>query len=227
MNVLLTSSISFAQYILINLDLFLCGRCHWEVLLWLLYSFQVVSSRSREWSSLHSLLWFSPRRCKLLKLVQIDANQSPPHNHCVGCRLTACHRFDQIRPVPLSGSRHRQWRFPGLVGQWSQRPKDPGNPGEEAFVPVGLLQTADLPCLVNGILTECPSLWPCRKIFNDLSSEEVSRTEGKDSSPASTGVTVPATQIYQTSSGQYCMNLLSVLVIDKSLLLEHLYREHV
>lgn len=46
----------------------------------------------------------------------------------------------------------------------------------------------------------------CRKILNDLSSEEVTHIEGKDNSPASTGmtgVTVPTTQIYQTTSGQY------------------------
>lgn len=62
-------------------------------------------------------------------------------------------------------------------------------------------------CLWNGTLTVCPSFWPCRKILNDLSSEEVTRTEGKDSSPASTGITVPTTtQIYQTSGGQYCMS---------------------
>lgn len=53
----------------------LSSRCRWEVLLWLLFSYQAVSSRSRGWSSLRSLRWFSPRRCKLLKLVQID-NQS-------------------------------------------------------------------------------------------------------------------------------------------------------
>lgn len=45
-----------------------------------------------------------------------------------------------------------------------------------------------------------------RKILNDLSAEEVAHIEGKDSSPTSTGVTgvtVPTTPIYQTSSGQY------------------------
>nr|XP_046239920.1 cyclic AMP-dependent transcription factor ATF-1 isoform X2 [Scatophagus argus] len=45
-----------------------------------------------------------------------------------------------------------------------------------------------------------------RKILNDLSAEEVTHIEGKDNSPASTGVTgvtVPTTPIYQTSSGQY------------------------
>ncbi|XP_029907511.1 cyclic AMP-dependent transcription factor ATF-1 [Myripristis murdjan] len=54
------------------------------------------------------------------------------------------------------------------------------------------------------ILARRPSY---RKILNDLSSEEVtSHTEGKDENPASTGVTgvtVPTTPIYQTSSGQY------------------------
>ncbi|XP_073323499.1 cyclic AMP-dependent transcription factor ATF-1 isoform X2 [Pagrus major] len=53
------------------------------------------------------------------------------------------------------------------------------------------------------ILARRPSY---RKILNELSSEEVSHIEGKDNSPASTGVTgvtVPTTQIYQTSSGQY------------------------
>uniref|UniRef100_UPI0037E9363B cyclic AMP-dependent transcription factor ATF-1 isoform X2 n=1 Tax=Semicossyphus pulcher TaxID=241346 RepID=UPI0037E9363B len=53
------------------------------------------------------------------------------------------------------------------------------------------------------ILARRPSY---RKILNELSSEEVTHIEGKDNSPASTGVTgvtVPATQIYQTSSGQY------------------------
>ncbi|KAM9757805.1 cyclic AMP-dependent transcription factor ATF-1 isoform 2-T2 [Menidia menidia] len=53
------------------------------------------------------------------------------------------------------------------------------------------------------ILARRPSY---RKILNELSSEEVTHMEGKDNSPASTGVTgvtVPTTQIYQTSSGQY------------------------
>lgn len=53
-------------------------------------------------------------------------------------------------------------------------------------------------------------LSPCRKILNELSSEEVTHIEGKDNSPAATGVTgvtVPTTPIYQTSSGQYSMNL--------------------
>ncbi|XP_030276529.1 cyclic AMP-dependent transcription factor ATF-1 isoform X2 [Sparus aurata] len=53
------------------------------------------------------------------------------------------------------------------------------------------------------ILARRPSY---RKILNELSSEEVTHIEGKDNSPASTGVTgvtVPSTQIYQTSSGQY------------------------
>ncbi|XP_029990528.1 cyclic AMP-dependent transcription factor ATF-1 isoform X1 [Sphaeramia orbicularis] len=53
------------------------------------------------------------------------------------------------------------------------------------------------------ILARRPSY---RKILNDLSSEEVTHIEGKDNSPASTGVTsvtVPTTPIYQTSSGQY------------------------
>uniref|UniRef100_A0A8C7XXT4 Activating transcription factor 1 n=1 Tax=Oryzias sinensis TaxID=183150 RepID=A0A8C7XXT4_9TELE len=53
------------------------------------------------------------------------------------------------------------------------------------------------------ILARRPSY---RKILNELSSEEVAHIEAKDSSPASTGgtgVTVPTTQIYQTSSGQY------------------------
>ncbi|XP_061583545.1 cyclic AMP-dependent transcription factor ATF-1 isoform X2 [Cololabis saira] len=49
------------------------------------------------------------------------------------------------------------------------------------------------------ILARRPSY---RKILNDLSSEEVAHIEGKDS-PASTGVTVPTTPIYQTSTGQY------------------------
>ncbi|KAG7493848.1 cyclic AMP-dependent transcription factor ATF-1-like isoform X1 [Solea senegalensis] len=45
----------------------------------------------------------------------------------------------------------------------------------------------------------------CRKILNELSSEELAHIEGKDNNPASTGVTgitVP-TPIYQTSTGQY------------------------
>lgn len=53
------------------------------------------------------------------------------------------------------------------------------------------------------ILARRPSY---RKILNDLSSEEVAHIEGKDSSPTSTGVTgvtLPTTPIYQTSSGQY------------------------
>ncbi|XP_026163705.1 cyclic AMP-dependent transcription factor ATF-1 isoform X2 [Mastacembelus armatus] len=53
------------------------------------------------------------------------------------------------------------------------------------------------------ILARRPSY---RKILNELSSQEVTHIEGKDNSPASTGVTgvtVPTTQIYQTSSGQY------------------------
>lgn len=51
------------------------------------------------------------------------------------------------------------------------------------------------------ILARRPSY---RKILNDLSSEEVIHIEGKDNSPTSTvtGVTVPSTPIYQTSSGQ-------------------------
>lgn len=51
------------------------------------------------------------------------------------------------------------------------------------------------------ILARRPSY---RKILNDLSSEEVIHIEGKDNSPTSTvtGVTVPGTPIYQTSSGQ-------------------------
>ncbi|XP_070703088.1 cyclic AMP-dependent transcription factor ATF-1 isoform X2 [Pempheris klunzingeri] len=50
------------------------------------------------------------------------------------------------------------------------------------------------------ILARRPSY---RKILNELSSEEVTHIEGKESSPAVTGVTVPTTPIYQTSSGQY------------------------
>ncbi|XP_034442114.1 cyclic AMP-dependent transcription factor ATF-1 isoform X2 [Hippoglossus hippoglossus] len=53
------------------------------------------------------------------------------------------------------------------------------------------------------ILARRPSY---RKILNELSSEEVSHIDGKDNSPASTGVTgvsLPGTQIYQTSGGQY------------------------
>ncbi|XP_034022601.1 cyclic AMP-dependent transcription factor ATF-1 isoform X2 [Thalassophryne amazonica] len=54
------------------------------------------------------------------------------------------------------------------------------------------------------ILARRPSY---RKILNDLSSEEMtSNIEAKTNSPVSTGmtgVTVPTTQIYQTSSGQY------------------------
>ncbi|KAM4587156.1 cyclic AMP-dependent transcription factor ATF-1 isoform 2-T2 [Odontesthes bonariensis] len=50
------------------------------------------------------------------------------------------------------------------------------------------------------ILARRPSY---RKILNELSAEEVSHMEGKDNGPALTGVTVPTTQIYQTSSGQY------------------------
>ncbi|XP_040058749.1 cyclic AMP-dependent transcription factor ATF-1 [Gasterosteus aculeatus] len=49
------------------------------------------------------------------------------------------------------------------------------------------------------ILARRPSY---RKILNELSSEEVTHVEGKDS-PASTGVLAPTTQIYQTSTGQY------------------------
>uniref|UniRef100_H3DAQ2 Activating transcription factor 1 n=1 Tax=Tetraodon nigroviridis TaxID=99883 RepID=H3DAQ2_TETNG len=49
------------------------------------------------------------------------------------------------------------------------------------------------------ILARRPSY---RKILNDLSSEEAAHAEGKNS-PASTGVTVPSTSIYQTSTGQY------------------------
>lgn len=54
-------------------------------------------------------------------------------------------------------------------------------------------------------------LLPCRKILNELSSEEVTHVEGKDS-PASTGVLAPTTQIYQTSTGQYSTNF-SVLLL--------------
>ncbi|KAM9859702.1 cyclic AMP-dependent transcription factor ATF-1 isoform 1-T1 [Aulostomus maculatus] len=53
------------------------------------------------------------------------------------------------------------------------------------------------------ILVRRPSY---RKILNELSSEEVAHIEEKANSPASTavtGVTLPSTQIYQTSSGQY------------------------
>lgn len=53
------------------------------------------------------------------------------------------------------------------------------------------------------ILARRPSY---RKILNELSSEEVTRIDAKDISPASTGVSgvpVPSTPIYQTSSGQY------------------------
>ncbi|XP_039654979.1 cyclic AMP-dependent transcription factor ATF-1 isoform X2 [Perca fluviatilis] len=50
------------------------------------------------------------------------------------------------------------------------------------------------------ILARRPSY---RKILNELSSEEVTHIEGKDNSMVSTGVTVPTTQIYQTSTGQY------------------------
>ncbi|KAM7005676.1 cyclic AMP-dependent transcription factor ATF-1 isoform 2-T2 [Tautogolabrus adspersus] len=53
------------------------------------------------------------------------------------------------------------------------------------------------------ILARRPSY---RKILNELSSEEVTHIEVKDNSPAPTGVTgvtVPTTPIYQTSSGQY------------------------
>ncbi|XP_054472632.1 cyclic AMP-dependent transcription factor ATF-1 [Anoplopoma fimbria] len=49
------------------------------------------------------------------------------------------------------------------------------------------------------ILARRPSY---RKILNELSSEEVTHIEGKES-PASTGVTASTTQIYQTSTGQY------------------------
>lgn len=48
--------------------------------------------------------------------------------------------------------------------------------------------------------------YTCRKILNDLSSEEAAHAEGKNS-PASTGVTVPSTSIYQTSTGQYSKTL--------------------
>uniref|UniRef100_A0A674NPF9 Activating transcription factor 1 n=1 Tax=Takifugu rubripes TaxID=31033 RepID=A0A674NPF9_TAKRU len=50
------------------------------------------------------------------------------------------------------------------------------------------------------ILARRPSY---RKILNELSSEEVAHAEGKNNSPTSTGVTVPSTSIYQTSTGQY------------------------
>ncbi|XP_019942190.1 cyclic AMP-dependent transcription factor ATF-1 isoform X3 [Paralichthys olivaceus] len=53
------------------------------------------------------------------------------------------------------------------------------------------------------ILARRPSY---RKILNELSSEEVTHIDGKDNSPASTGVTgvtLPTTPIYQTSTGQY------------------------
>ncbi|XP_040890450.1 cyclic AMP-dependent transcription factor ATF-1 isoform X2 [Toxotes jaculatrix] len=52
------------------------------------------------------------------------------------------------------------------------------------------------------ILARRPSY---RKILNELSSEEVTHIEGKDNSPASTGVTgvTLPTPIYQTSTGQY------------------------
>ncbi|KAM7401992.1 hypothetical protein PAMP_017269 [Pampus punctatissimus] len=53
------------------------------------------------------------------------------------------------------------------------------------------------------ILARRPSY---RKILNELSSEEVTHIEANDNSPASTGVTgvaVPTTPIYQTTSGQY------------------------
>ncbi|XP_029288352.1 cyclic AMP-dependent transcription factor ATF-1 isoform X2 [Cottoperca gobio] len=49
------------------------------------------------------------------------------------------------------------------------------------------------------ILARRPSY---RKILNELSSEEVSHGDGKDNQ-ISTGVTVPTSQIYQTSTGQY------------------------
>ncbi|XP_063767935.1 cyclic AMP-dependent transcription factor ATF-1 isoform X2 [Eleginops maclovinus] len=50
------------------------------------------------------------------------------------------------------------------------------------------------------ILARRPSY---RKILNELSSEEVTHSEGKDNIQVSTGVTLPAGQIYQTTSGQY------------------------
>ncbi|XP_074530623.1 cyclic AMP-dependent transcription factor ATF-1 [Halichoeres trimaculatus] len=53
------------------------------------------------------------------------------------------------------------------------------------------------------ILARRPSY---RQILNELSSEEVTHIDAKDISPAATGVsgvTVPSTSIYQTSSGQY------------------------
>lgn len=50
------------------------------------------------------------------------------------------------------------------------------------------------------ILARRPSY---RKILNDLSSEEVAHAEGKNTSPASTVISVPSTSIYQTSTGQY------------------------
>lgn len=56
-------------------------RCHWEVLLWLLFSFQGVSFRFREWSSPHSLQWFSPRRCKRLKSVPLIPFKLTPISH--------------------------------------------------------------------------------------------------------------------------------------------------
>ncbi|XP_069011265.1 cyclic AMP-dependent transcription factor ATF-1 isoform X2 [Embiotoca jacksoni] len=51
------------------------------------------------------------------------------------------------------------------------------------------------------ILARRPSY---RKILNELSSEEVTHIEGKDlASTGVTGVTIPTTSIYQTSTGQY------------------------
>ncbi|KAL3058479.1 cyclic AMP-dependent transcription factor ATF-1 isoform X1 [Trematomus bernacchii] len=50
------------------------------------------------------------------------------------------------------------------------------------------------------ILARRPSY---RKILNELSSEEVTHGEGKDNIQVSAGVTLPAGQIYQTTSGQY------------------------
>ncbi|KAL7408368.1 hypothetical protein ABVT39_022316 [Epinephelus coioides] len=50
------------------------------------------------------------------------------------------------------------------------------------------------------ILARRPSY---KKILNDLSAEEVTHIEGKANSPATTGVTAAAPQIYQTSTGQY------------------------
>lgn len=100
-------------------------RCHWEVLLWLLFSFQVASFRFREWSSLHSLQWFSPRRCKLLKLVhlillKLTRINRLPHNDrlCCVCWTSASYCFDKTDLCSV--------KAPGTDSEDSQDSSDSG-----------------------------------------------------------------------------------------------------